>query len=230
VRNRNPRRVTYIRSMPFERATETVQSDGVKLGFDFDRAYWMSKLAPADPKAGVARFDGTSLAILEQPHRLLAEAGGPASTDTTGPWVMTGQAWEPLATSPGAPRNAFDATLTGATAVRLDLARMQLQTKIPLSGDVTTEKRLRLELAGPWPRYVVARVDGRAARVTRLGRRLIAINVPAGDHRIVIQRGSAPPRAQPSPRPRSPECDGESGGGGVAGGDGGGGGCRSARR
>jgi dipeptidyl aminopeptidase/acylaminoacyl peptidase len=226
VRDRNPARVTYIRSMPFERATERIQSDKVQLDFDFDRAYWMSKLTPADPNEGVARFDGRSLAILEQPHRLLAEAGGAAATDTTGPWVMTGQAWEPLATTPGAPRNAFEATLTGTSAVRLDLARMQLQTRIPLFGDVTTEKRLRLELTGAWPRELVARVDGRVVSISRPAARLIAIQVPAGRHRVVIERS----QTHGSPSRRSSRCDGEEGVGGRAGGAGGGGGCRSARR
>ena len=55
----NPSRVTYIRDMPFERATETIQSDEVPFSFSFDRAYWMSRLEPADPEAGVASFDGT---------------------------------------------------------------------------------------------------------------------------------------------------------------------------
>ena len=32
------------------------------ISFDFDRAYWMSKLTPVDAVAGVARFDGRSLA------------------------------------------------------------------------------------------------------------------------------------------------------------------------
>ncbi len=47
--------------MPFERATEEVNSGGVELEFDFDRAYWMSGLEPVDSERGEARFDGRTL-------------------------------------------------------------------------------------------------------------------------------------------------------------------------
>ena len=90
ARPQNPSRVTYIRDMPFERATETIQSDEVPLSFSFDRAYWMSRLEPADQEEGVASFDGSSAAIAEQPYTALPEAGGPAAIGQTGPFVMTG--------------------------------------------------------------------------------------------------------------------------------------------
>ena len=54
-------------------------------GFRFDRAYWMSGLKPVDRKAGVASFDGRTLARPEAPHTLVPEAGGPASPGQTGP-------------------------------------------------------------------------------------------------------------------------------------------------
>ena len=98
-------------TMPFERAVETVQSGGVKLSFDFDRAYWMSGLQPTDPTKGVARVDARSLAIPARPYSLAPEAGGPATTDQTGPFVMIGQAWRGGG-SAAAPANAFVATLT----------------------------------------------------------------------------------------------------------------------
>ena len=188
VRNPNPARVTYIRSMPFERATESIQSEGVKLDFDFNRAYWMSGLEPFDGTKGVARFDGRSLGIRLQPYRAVPEAGAPAATDNTGPWAMTGGAWQRTGAPAPAPRNAFKATLSGAKAVRLDAARMRLGLKTRLTGDVATQRTLRLELEGSWPSDVVGRIDGRRTQVTRSGRTVIAVTVPAGSHTVVLER------------------------------------------
>ena len=79
VRDRNPSHVTYSRSMPLERAVNTVNNEKqVHLGFRFNRAYWMSGLKPVDRKAGVASFDGRTLARPEAPHTLVPEVGGPA--------------------------------------------------------------------------------------------------------------------------------------------------------
>ena len=95
VRDRNPGRVTYSRSMVFERAVNTVNNeDEVRFGFRFDRAYWMSGLRPVDRKAGVASFDGRALARPEAPHTLVPEVGGPSSAGQSGPYTMTGQAWD----------------------------------------------------------------------------------------------------------------------------------------
>ncbi len=55
TRNPNPPTVTYIRDMPFEHATNTVQCEGCGLDFVFDSAYWMSELTPADVTNGVAQ-------------------------------------------------------------------------------------------------------------------------------------------------------------------------------
>lgn len=188
VRNPNPARVTYIRSMPFERATERIQSEGVKLDFDFNRAYWMSGLEPFDGAKGVARFDGRSLAIRQLPYRAVPEAGGPAATDNTGPYAMTGGAWQRTGEAAAATRNAFKATLSGAKAVRLDAPRMRLGLATRLTGDVTTQRTLRLELEGSWPADLVGRIDGRRTQVTRSGRTVIALTVPAGSHTIVLER------------------------------------------
>ena len=185
VRDPNPPRVTFIRSMPFERAVERVQSGGVALSFDFDRAYWMSGLQPVDAAAGVARFDGRSLGIPERAHSLVPEAGGPAAPDQTGPYAMTGQAWRFGGTDQPEWRNAFEATLSGAAAVRLDTARMSLDAGRRLTGDVTTGAALRLTLAGDFPRRVTATIDGRRATIGRVGRS-VAIAVPAGRHRLAL--------------------------------------------
>lgn len=165
VRDRNPPRVTYIRSMPFEKATEEVNSDDVPLSFDFDHAYWMSNLQPVDTAKGVARFDGRSLAIPETPHDLVPEAGT-MTTDETNPFVMEGQAWKAKPGTEAATTNGFEIKLTGASTVRLDLKRMGISTRKPISGDVTTEAPLRLELLA--------------------GKRLIVRNLPAGHHALSI--------------------------------------------
>ena len=79
VRDPNPPEVTYIRSMVFENAIETVNSGGVEHSFPLDSAYWMSGLEPVDQTKGVARFDGASLAIPNPPHTTTPEADGPAT-------------------------------------------------------------------------------------------------------------------------------------------------------
>jgi hypothetical protein len=187
VRDPNPPRVTYVRSMPFERATERVQADGAKLAFDFDHAYWMNDLEPVDRTNGVARFDARSFGIAERAHSTVPEAGGPAAPDQTGPYAMTGQAWRIGDTALAERRNAFEATLSGASAAGVDVERMQLDADRPLAADVTTGSALRLTMTGAFPRRVVATVDGRRATVARNGRRL-AVAVPAGHHRVVIRR------------------------------------------
>ena len=150
-RPENPARVTYIRDMPFERATETIQSDEVPLSFSFDRAYWMSRLEPVDPEAGVASFDGASAAIADEPTTAVPEAGGPAAIGQTGPFVMTGMQWlTGLAGDAPEPANEFTATLKGARSVRLDLERMGIDVTRPATATVETDAPLTLELRAHW--------------------------------------------------------------------------------
>ena len=119
--------------------------------FSFDRAYWMSRLEPADPEAGVASFDGTSAAIPEQPHTAVPEAGGPAAIGQTGPFVMTGMQWlTGLAGDAPAPANEFTATLTGARGVRLNLERMGIDVTKPATATIETDTPLTLELRADW--------------------------------------------------------------------------------
>ena len=186
VRPAAPPRLTHIRSMPFERATEEVNSGGVDLDFDFDRAYWMSGLEPLDGERGVARFDGRTLGVPERPHTALPEAGGPAAPDQAGPYAMFGQAWALPGAAP-APRNAFEASLSGARAVSLDTGAMRLDPRTELTGGVDTEAALRLELTGAWPKRLAATVDGRPAALERTGRRTVVLAVPAGEHRIGLR-------------------------------------------
>ncbi|MFL5842385.1 MAG: prolyl oligopeptidase family serine peptidase, partial [Thermoleophilaceae bacterium] len=68
TRDPNPPAVTFIRSMPMEHAVEQVNAGGVPLDFNFDSAYWVSGLQPADAAKGIARIDARSLAIPEPAH------------------------------------------------------------------------------------------------------------------------------------------------------------------
>ncbi|MEA2349679.1 MAG: hypothetical protein QOG86_620, partial [Thermoleophilaceae bacterium] len=189
VRDPNPPRVTYIRSMPFERAVERVQSDGAKLSFDFERAYWMSDLDPTDLVKGIVTFDGRSFGLPERGHTTVPEAGGPADPDQTGPYAMAGQAWKVGGTDLPDWRNAFSAKLTGAGQVRLHTKRMGLVPTQKLEGDVTTQAALRLTLVGRFGRHAIATVDGRSATVLRRSKRVLAVAVPAGHHTVVVRPG-----------------------------------------
>ena len=144
-----PGRITHVRDLVFERAIE-------RGGFDFyfGSNRWLKALEPAGDRAA---FDGRSLARPEADPVLVPEAGGPASTDQTGPYTMTGLSWveNPLATLPAA-RNAFEATLTGASAATLDPQGMGLNTTLPITGTVTTDVPLELTLAGEGTRTLPA--------------------------------------------------------------------------
>ena len=186
----NPAHVTYVRDMPFEQAVDNGPDlrpgHGAGLSFPLDHAYWMSELTPRNATAGQAQFDGTSLAVSDPPHLALPDAGGPASPGQNLPYVMTGQQWvaDPTATAP-ATSNGFTASLTGASAVRLDMARMSIDVAKPLHGTVKTDGVLTLRLAGAWATTPVVTVDGVAVPVTLAGG-VLSISVPAGTHTVVV--------------------------------------------
>mgnify|MGYP000471635063 CR=1 FL=1 len=186
TRDENPARVTYLRSMPFERTVETGPDQGkpfAGLSFDFDKAYWMSGLQPVDADRGVAKVDAVSLAKPEAAPLPVPEAGGPASLGQLGPYTMNGLAWleNPVASAPAAV-NGFTATLTGATAVSFDLARMAISTAAPVTGDVTTEAPLALSLKGDWTS--VPAVTG--ATVTALVDGVLTLQLPAGTSSLTV--------------------------------------------
>ena len=185
VRNPNPPEVTYVRSMAFEHAIETVNSNGVHFSFPLDSAYWMSGLEPVDPTKGIARFDGRSLAIPDPARTTVPEAGGPATPNQNYPYAMVGQAWS-VDASHVSTSNGFLIALTGARAVTLDTRRMRLQDWRPVSGDVTVDAPLALTLTGRWPARAVVEIDGRPAPVTRLTGAM-RVTVPSGHHTLVIR-------------------------------------------
>jgi hypothetical protein len=186
----NPAHVTFVRDMPFEQAVgngpDLRPGHGAGLSFALDHAYWMSGLTPRNAPAGKAQFDGTSLAISDPPHLAVPDAGGPASPGQFLPYAMTGQQWvaDPTATAPPT-SNRFTATLTGASAVRLDLARMSIDVAKAVQGAVTTDGALELRLAGAWATTPTVTVDGAAAAVA-LSDGVVSISVPAGTHTLVV--------------------------------------------
>jgi pimeloyl-ACP methyl ester carboxylesterase len=193
TRPANPAHVVYKRDMPFEEATESVQSGGVDLDFDFDSAYWMSELTPGTDEP-TAAFDGRSLAIVETPHLTAPDSGPPTAPGQTGPYVITGLQWldDPTAAAPAA-SNAFDVTLTGAQRVRLDLARMSIATDEPVAGSVDTELPLTLRLEGGWQTVPEVAIDGATVTAT-LSDGVVTIEVPAGTHALTVTPADDPER------------------------------------
>jgi pimeloyl-ACP methyl ester carboxylesterase len=146
TRNPNPPSVTLIRSMPMERAVEQVNSGGVPLSFDFDKAFWVSGLEPADATKGVARIDVRSLAIPEPAHDVVPDVVPPVSVDQQDPSVEEGQTWTTRAGSEQPAKNGFVATLSGATDVTLDPKRMRISLRRPVSVDVTSDRPVTIHL------------------------------------------------------------------------------------
>ena len=189
VRDPNPARVSYVRDLVFEGIVETGPSrenpiSGIS--FDFDRAYWMSELTPVDPVAGVAHFEGRTLARPDEPSLRIPEAGGPSAPGQIGPFVMTGLAYAPVEL-PGLPplTNAFELTLTGTAAVRLDLGRMAIDPSRSIAASVTSDAPLTLRLAGGWVVAPVVTVNGVPVAVQLAGG-VLTVPLPAGASNLTI--------------------------------------------
>jgi hypothetical protein len=139
----------------------------------------MSHLEPVDPEEGVAKFDGTSAAIPEEPYTAVPEAAGPTALGQTGPFVMTGLRWlTGLGGSAPAPANEFSVTLTGARQVRLDLERMAIDVTKRATATIETDTPLALELRANW---------GPGERRT-----VKTFDLPVGKNELVLE-----PAAQP---------------------------------
>ncbi len=185
ARPENPAHVTYKRDMPFERATETVQSGGFTLNFDFDSAYWMSHLEPTDLEDGTASFDGKSLAIAAAPYEVVPDDGGPTAPGTTGPYFYEGLQWLELPSEVAATpalKNEFTATLTGAGKVQLDLTRMAIDTSMLVRGTIKTDAPLTLRLKGynSMPEVIIG------ATGAALDGDVLVLSVPAGTTTVSI--------------------------------------------
>jgi hypothetical protein len=176
-----PHRITHVRDMAFERAIERGFS------FDFGKNRWLRGLEAADAVAGRATFDGKALAFPEKAYTPVPEASGPASTDQTGPYTMTGLRWQdlPLAALPAA-RNGFEATTTNATQARLALPDMGIALSKPITGTVTTDQPLELVLEAPWTNTPAVKVDGARAEPVYDGG-VVTVVVPAGTHQLELR-------------------------------------------
>jgi hypothetical protein len=186
TRPENPQRVTYIRDMPFEIATEEVQSNGAPLDFDFDSAYWMSGLVPANEKTSNALFDGKSLAISEVPKIVAPDTAAPTAPGQAGPYVVTGLQW--LEDPAGAPatQNAFQITLIDAKGVQLDLERMSLDVGQEIVGTVhALYEPLALRLDGGWSVAPTIEVDGQPVPVS-LSKGVAEVTIPPDVHTLSI--------------------------------------------
>jgi len=186
ARPENPQRVTYVRDMPFEIATEEVQSNGVALDFDFDSAYWMSGLIPANDTTANALFDGKSLAISEVPKIVAPDTAAPTAPGQTGPYVVTGLQWLDDPSGAPATQNAFEITLLDAKGVQLDLERMSLDVGQEILGTVhALNEELALRLDGGWSAAPTITVDGQPVPVS-LSEGVAEVTIPSGVHTVSI--------------------------------------------
>ncbi len=194
VRDEDPSAVTYVRDLPFERATNEVRAGGITFDWTFDTAYWMSGLEVAAGRER-ARFDATSHALGEAEPLVAPDAGGPASERQAGPYTYTGLQWldDPMAVAPE-PRNAFTAELDGASAVTLDLERMGVDVDAVTQATVTADGALTLTLVGPWHGMPLVHVDGDRVGVARDGD-AITFTLEPGDAQIEIVPRVPPGRA-----------------------------------
>ena len=183
----HPARITHVRDMPFERATERVNSGGATFDFDFGRNHWLRALEPVDAVDGQASFDGTTQGVPAADPLVLPEAGGPVSTDNAGPYTMTGLQWleNPLATLP-AKKNAFTATLTGARAATLDLGGMLIDPAKALSGTVSTDGALALTLLGKFTGPTAKRLTASSGVTVEKINGGVVVHLPAGDSTFTI--------------------------------------------
>jgi hypothetical protein len=106
----------------------------------------VSDLEPADPAKGIARIDARSLAIPEPTHDAVPDVVAPVSADQSDPSVEEGQAWVTHAGTESPAKNGLVVTLSGAKSVRLDLRRMRISAREPISVDVTTDRPVTIQL------------------------------------------------------------------------------------
>jgi hypothetical protein len=98
---------------------------------------------------------------------------------------MTGQKWTSNAPPLPARRNGFSLTLRAASAVGIDAARMRLDPRRPITGDVDTDHALRLRIRGSW-RGFRASIDGKPVFIHPNSKAVI-VPIPAGRHRLVLR-------------------------------------------
>lgn len=183
VRDANPGRVTYVRVPALEDAVATINAPAGAEPLALRGAYWIDALHPrqvdlSDPTIG-ARADVRSDA-LPQAGTLIPEAGVAALGHST-PFVMAGLQATMV---PAVGTNSFDADLENVDRLRLDLARMGLETAQRVEASISTDGDARLLLAGSWSQPTVL-VDGVAAPAAIDGDALV-IELSAGTWSVAI--------------------------------------------
>jgi hypothetical protein len=143
--------------------------------------------------SGVASFDGSSLAIPEDPYLAAPDTDAPTAPGQTGPYVVTGIQWlDDLTRTTPAATNAFKVNLTGASAVDLDLLRMALDPSETIVGTLSTSHELSLGLDADWTSSPTVTIDGRPVPV-QLQDGVAEVDVPSGAHDLMITPGAEPP-------------------------------------
>jgi hypothetical protein len=153
TRDPNPAHVTYRVWPALEKAVETIRvPQGTTLDYSFDGAYWVDGLTmrdgdTADP-ATWGTFDGVTMG--RGVHNLMGvPEGGVAAVGHTSPFLMTGWRWLALGAD-GAASNAATLTLTNIATATLDIERMGLSTRSPLTLTTTSDGAAVLTLTGDW--------------------------------------------------------------------------------
>lgn len=181
-RDRNPSRVTYKVSPALNHAVSTISvPSGVNLGFNFNRAYWVSGLTVREPgiaPSNIGMIDATSNGR-EIPKRILAPEAG---AGVFGPYTMHGQRW--LDDGSLGNSNTFSVTMTNLSAATLDVARMSLATTAPIGATVNTDGPVTLSLTGTWASAPT--VTG--ATIVSWNAGALVLSLPAaGDHSLLIR-------------------------------------------
>jgi hypothetical protein len=124
----------------------------------FDHAWFVSGLEPADARAGKATIDVRTLAR-PAVRKVKEETTGVDNGVASLPAVFHDLAW--TTTPTGDPlRNAFDAKLTGAAAVTLDLDGMGLNTRRTITAVVRNDHPLALRLVGRHACFALSLASG----------------------------------------------------------------------
>jgi hypothetical protein len=99
---------------------------------------------------------------------------------------VTGTQWldDPTETTP-ALTNGFEFTLTGASRVRLDLGRMNIDTAEPIAATATSDGAFTLQLDGGWTAAPTV-TAGSTTLPTTLVDGVLEFEVPAGTSQLTI--------------------------------------------
>ena len=124
-----------------------------------------------------------SFAIPDIAHTVRDEIGGPTASGQTGPWLMTGVAWEDASSL--AVSNGFALHLTDAASVALETAGMGLIIDEPVTVRATLTNAADVRLIGGWPAgaQITADRPGVSWAIDATG---LVLHLPAGTPNLDI--------------------------------------------